>query len=261
VIRWLASLSAWVLFPLMAAIGAAVTFFFIVLVRRYVPPDVRSRAGPTAAVTLQVLATMYAILVAFVVVDEYTQLRAAQTQISDKAAALSTLFENSRAFPTPEGDLVRTRTLDYARAFTRVTIPHLGEEASPDATTDRALESLFHAIQGVEPSTQSERAAYDAMLSSVDSIVHTRSELVSAAKSTVPLTLLVLLFVIGLMVMAVAAQLDTRHHRSHVLLMSALALVVWMTLALVVSLDYPFNGVIRVSDAPVREFVQFRSAR
>jgi hypothetical protein len=36
---------------------------------------------------------------------------------------------------------------------------------------------------------------------------------------------------------------------------------VWMTLALLVSLDYPFSGIIKVSDAPVREFVQFRSAR
>jgi hypothetical protein len=261
VIRWLASLNGWVLFPLMGAIWAAITFLFIVLVRRYVPADVRSRAGPTAAVTLQVLATMYAILIAFVIVDEYTQLRSAQSEVSDKAAALSTLFENSRAFPTPQGDLVRTRTLDYARAFVGVTVPHLGEEATPDARTDRAVEQMFHAVQGIEPKSQSERSAYNAMLSSLDSIVHTRSALVSAAKSTVPATLIVILFVIGLTVMAVAAPLDTRHHRSHVLLLSALALVVSMTLALVVTLDYPFNGIIRVSDAPVREFVQFRSAR
>src|SRR5689334_23264878 len=138
-IRWLASLNGWVLFPVMGALWAGVTFLFIVLVRRYVPADVRSRAGPTAAVTLQVLATMYAILIAFVIVDEYTQLRSAQSEISDKAAALSTLFENSRAFPTPEGDLVRAKTLDYARAFTAVTVPHLGQEATPDARTDRAV--------------------------------------------------------------------------------------------------------------------------
>ncbi len=260
-LRWIADLRAWALFPLMAAVGAAITLLFNTLVRRYVPDDVRSRAGPTAAVTLQVLATMYAILIAFVIVDEYTQLRSAQAQVSDKAAALSTLFENSRAFPTPEGDLVRTRTLDYARAFTTHTVPHLGDEASPDAFTDHKLEAIFHAVQGIEPSSQSEKAAYDSMLASLDSVVRTRSDLVGSAKSTVPLTLLVLLFVIGLTVMAVAAPLDTRHRRSHVLLLFSLALVVWMTLALVVSLDYPFNGIIKVSDAPVSDFVRFRSAR
>jgi hypothetical protein len=245
----------------MAAVGLGITFLFIWLVRRYIPDDVRSRAGPTAAVTLQVLATIYAILIAFVIVDEYSQLRAAQQQVADKAAALSTLFENSRAFPTSEGDLVRARTLTYARAFTRITIPHLGDSSTPDGTTDHDLEGIFHAIQHLEPTSESQKAAYDGMLSSLDSVVHTRSALVTASKSTVPLTLLVLLFVIGLTVMAVAATLDTRHHRSHVLLLSSLSLVIWLTLALVVSLDYPFNGVIRVTDEPIKQFVEFRTAR
>ncbi len=231
------------------------------LVRRYVPEDVRHRAGATAAVTLQVLATIYAILIAFVIVDEYTPLQSAQSEISDKAAALSTLFENSRAFPTPEGDVVRARTLDYARDLHPITIPHLGDEATPDATTERLLEDLFAAVQGIEPTTQSQKTAYDAMISSLDSIVRSRSNLVGAAKSTVPLTLLVLLFVIALTVMAVAAMLDTQHHRSHVCCSPRSHWWSWLTLALVVSLDYPFNGIIKVSDSPVREFVRFRSAR
>jgi hypothetical protein len=261
VLRWLADLPAWVLFPLFAAIGLAITLFFNWLVRRYVSDDVRSRAGPTAAVTLQVLATMFAILIAFVIVDEYTTLRDAQSQVSNKAAALSTLFENSRAFPTPEGDLLRTRTLDYARAFSSHTVPHLGTDSSPDAFTDAKLEAIFRAVQRIEPRSESEKVAYNAMLASLDTIVRTRTSLVGSSKSTVPLTLLVILFIIGLTVMAVAAPLDTRHRRSHVLLLFSLALVVWMTLALVVSLDYPFNGIIKVSDAPVADFVQFRSAR
>jgi hypothetical protein len=211
VLRWLADLPAWVLFPVVVAIGVAITTFFIFLVRRYVPDEVRSRVGPTAAVTLQVLATMYAILIAFVIVDEYGQLRSAQNEVSDKAAALSTLFENSRAFPTPEGDLVRARTLDYARSFSEHTMPHLGDEASPDAFTDTKLEQVFKAVQGIEPKTESEKGAYNGMLSALDAVVHTRSDLVGSAKSTVPVTLLVLLFLIGITVMAVAASLDTRH--------------------------------------------------
>ncbi len=260
-VRWFASLPAWALFPIFAAIGAAITLGFNTLVRRYVGEDVRSRAGATAAVTLQVVATIYAILIAFVIVDEYTSLQSAQSEMSDKAAALSTLFANSNAFPQPEGDVVRERTLEYARTFVDQAVPHLEDTATPDAATEAALQRLFTAVQRIEPTMQSQRTAYDAMITSLDSIVHTRSNLVDAAKASVPHTLLVLLIVIGLTVMAVAATLDTRHRTSHLLLLSALALVIWMTLALVVSLDYPFNGIIRVSDAPVREFVQFRSAR
>jgi hypothetical protein len=61
--------------------------------------------------------------------------------------------------------------------------------------------------------------------------------------------------------MAVAALLDTLHRGSHLFILSALALVIWLTIALVVSLDYPFSGLIRVTDRPIREFVLFRAAR
>ena len=59
-----------------------------------------------------------------------------------------------------------------------------------------------------------------------------------------------LLVVIGLVVMAVATFLDTRHRKSHLFILSALALVIWLTIALVITLDYPFSGLIRVTDDP-----------
>jgi hypothetical protein len=49
--------------------------------------------------------------------------------------------------------------------------------------------------------------------------------------------------------------LDTEHRASHLFMVSALALVIWVTLALLVGLDYPFNGVIRVTDAPLHDFL------
>ena len=116
-------------------------------------------------------------------------------------------------------------------------------------------------LQAVEPKNQSDQAAYNATVRALDGIVGTRAELLDSARATVPDTLLILLFIIGLIVMGVATLLDTQHRSSHLVILSALALVIWLTLALVVSLDYAFGGVIRVSDGPLREFVEFRAAR
>ena len=66
-----------------------------------------------------------------------------------------------------------------------------------------------------------------------------------------PDTLFWLLVVIGLTVMAVADACSTPDIAAPTCFMlSALALVIWLTLALVVSIDYPFSGIIRVTDAP-----------
>lgn len=260
-IRDLGSLPAIVLFTLFGVIGIAITLVFDAIMRRCVKPETRERASSTASVTLQVTATIYAILIAFVIVDAYTQIRSTQAQISAKAANLSVIFENSRALPDPEAAEVRDAAIGYARSVITAGIPKLEQTGEPDTLSDKNLEELFRAVRQIEPSSESERSAYTATLNALDNVVSTREQLINSSNATIPSSLLGLLFVIGFTVMAVATLLDTRHRKSHLFILSALALVIWLTLALVVSLDYPFSGTIRVTDTPLREFVQFRAAR
>ena len=92
-------------------------------------------------------------------------------------------------------------------------------------------------------------------------MVATKAELIAAARPAVPATLIWMLFGVGVGVgvgfgvMAIATMLDTKHQRSHLFMVSTLGIVIWVTFALVVSLDYPFGGIIRVSDEPIRFFL------
>jgi Protein of unknown function (DUF4239) len=261
VIHWLASLPAGLIFIVFAAIAIGITFLFDIIMRKFVPPEVRERASATASVTLQVTATIYAILIAFVIVDAYSQLRDTQSTISGKASGLAVVDENSRDIPNPAGEEIRRVTLGYARAVVRRGIPSLEDTSKPDRHTDEALETIFRTAQRYEPQSESQRAAYESLIRGLDQVVETRAKLLDSARATIPVTLLVLLVVIGLVVMAVATFLDTRHRKSHLFILSALALVIWLTIALVITLDYPFSGLIHVTDDPLREFIRFRAAR
>lgn len=260
-IRWLASLPALALFPLLAAIGIALTIVIDVVRRRVVAPETRERASATASVTLQATATIYAILIAFVIVDAYTQLRDAQEQISTKVSALSTLYENSRALPESEADAVRKATVGYARAVVDRALPRLEDTAEPELRTTRALGRLYARVQAIEPTTPSETVAYEAMVAGLNQIESTREQLINSARATIPPALFWLLVGIGLIVMCIASMLDTGHRRSHLFILSGLALVIWLTIALVLSMDYPFSGVIQVTDQPIREFLDVPIAR
>jgi hypothetical protein len=254
-IRWLAGRPAYVLFPIFIAAGLIVTYVLDMLVRRYVAPDTRERATHTAGVMLQVIATIYAILIAFVIVDEYTRLNDTQSQVSSKAAALAVIDANSRDFPSSDQLRVQAATRHYARVSIRSEIPRLRHDAKPDLSTDHALDRVFRAVQATEPTSVAERAAYDASLRALDEVVRTKSELIDAARPAVPTTLFWMLFVVGLAVMGIATLLDTRHRKSHLFIVSTLGLVIWVTFALVVSLDFPFGGIIRVTDAPLHDFI------
>jgi hypothetical protein len=261
-VTWIGSLPAWVLFPLF---GAGALLFTVAidgfLRRRLVPVSVRQTAGPTAATTLQALATIYAVLVAFVIVDEYGQLRSAQAQVSDKAAQLSVIFENSRNLPPPEGLAIRQAVLTYARLDLRVGLPSLARSSKPSPVIDAALEDIYRVVSRIEPTTESARAAYEQILNSLAQVAQTRSNLTNSTKSTIPTSLFVILVVLAAAVLGVSTLMDTRHRRSHLLILAALVTGVAITLALAAALDYPFRGFIHIDTSPLSQFVNVRAAR
>lgn len=254
-LHWLAGRPAYVLFPMFVVIGVALTYALDVAVRRYVPPETRERATHTAGVMLQVIATIYAILIAFVIVDEYTRISDTQAQVSSKAAALAVIDANSFDLPRSDGARIQEATVAYARVALRSEIPRLRSDADRDPKADRSVARLFLAVQASDPETPSEQAAYEASLRALDEVVLTKAELIDSARPAVPPTLIWMLFGVGLGVMAISTLLDTKHRRSHLFIVGTLGIVIWVTFALVVSLDYPFGGIIRVTDEPIRFFL------
>ena len=249
------------LFLTFAAVGVTFNLVLDAVMRRVVSPEVRHRAGPTAAVTVQVLATIYAVLVAFVIVNQYSQLRAANEQVAAKAADLSAMYENSRIFPPTEGGELRRAITSYTRTVVDRSFPKLAESARPDRIGDVRLERIFSTLHTIQPATVEETAAYNKTLDLLDGVVETRARLVNASGETVPWPLVFMLGIMGLSVIVVSTVLDTQHRRAHLMILTALALLVSLTLALVVSLNLPFDGILPISDAPLRNFLQFRAAR
>src|ERR1700674_1749114 len=158
---WLGSLPSWAIFPLFAV----ATLLFTVTIdgilrRRFISDEVRSKASPTAATTIQALATIYAVLVAFVIIDEYSQLRYAQSQVATKAAELSVIFENSRNLAPASGVRVRDAAISYARTEARVGLPDLVRTSKPSAQSDDALRNIYRVVSTIEPQTESGQLAY-----------------------------------------------------------------------------------------------------
>jgi hypothetical protein len=248
------------LFVTFAVVGVGFNLALDAVMRRFVSAEVRGRCGPTAAVTVQVLATIYAVLVAFVIVTEYSQLRSANDQVAAKAANLTAMSENSHVFPPAEGDSLRAAINGYARAVVDHGFPELAQTGEPEALTNRKLDDMFGALRRIHPANPEENAAYTQTLERLDGVAETKARIVTSAGETVPWPLVVLLTIMGVSVLTVSTVLDTRHRRSHLLILSALALLVSLTLALVVSLNYPFDGILPISDTPIRQFLGLRAA-
>jgi hypothetical protein len=169
------------------------------------------------------------------------------------------MYENSRIFPTAEGDELRRSIAAYTQTVVDRSFPELAETARPDRRGDEQLEQMFSTLRNIHPATPDESAAYSKTLDLLDGVVETRARLVNASGETVPWPLVFLLAIMGFSVIVVSTVLDTQHRAAHLLILTALALLVSLTLALVVSLNYPFDGILPISDEPLRNFLQFRA--
>ncbi|HSO96099.1 MAG TPA: DUF4239 domain-containing protein [Acidimicrobiia bacterium] len=259
---WLGSLPAWEIFPLFAVLTLLLTVVIDTALRRQIlTDDVRTKASPTAATTLQALATIYAVLVAFVIVDEYTQLRDTQSQVATKAADLGVVFENSRNLKPADAARIQAATVQYARVTVSQGIPELVQSSKPSPQSDTALEGIYRVVATIEPTSESGKVAYQQILTALAGVSQTRTNLINAAKASIPSSLFFILAVLAIAVLAVGTMMDTRHRRSHLLILAALALGLSMTLALVAALDYPFRGFIHIDTGPITQFIQVRAAR
>jgi hypothetical protein len=259
-VTWLGSLPAWAIFPLFAVAALLLTVALDGILRRHLLPiEARNRAGPTAATTLQALATIYAVLVAFVIVDEYNQFRSAQSYVSNQAAQLSVVTENSRNLPNAEGAPIRAAAIAYANEVVRVGLPEIERHAQPSIVTDRAFERVFAVVNAIEPTAESDKAAYSQILVALGNIAENRTNIVNSAHASIPSPLIVILAVLVIATLAVATLMDTRHRRAHLFILAMLAIALSMTLALVAALDYPYRGFIRIDGSPITSFVHDRA--
>ncbi len=253
--EWLAELPSVVLFAGLAAIGIGLTVAVDFVFRRRLKDRTRTEAGRTAAIMLGVLANIYAVLIAFVIVQGWANLQEAQTFVDSQATALSEIRENSQVLGGADAAPIDAAARAYARSVIRHDFPAMEDHGRRSPETTIALQHLFSAVRGVTPKGPAQSAFYNGTVQRLDTIVVARQAAVTASDGSLPAPLYLLLGLGGVVVVGLACVLDSKHRRSHVIIVCSISVVLAFMLAIVVSFDHPFTGSIAVSDRPLREFL------
>lgn len=259
--RWLAELPSFVLFVGFALIGITITLVMDAFFRRRMEDKTRTEAGRTAAIMLGVLANIYAVLFAFVIVQGWSNVQEAQTFVDAQATALTEIHENTELLDPSDAAPIDKALDAYARSVLRHDFPSMESDGHRSPVTTQALENLFAAVRAVEPEGAAQVAFYNQTVERLDDIVSARQASVTASDGSLPAPLYVLLALGGIVVIALACVLDSKHRRSHITIVCSIAVVIAFMLAIVVSFDHPFTGSIAVSDRPIREFLASPSTR
>ena len=238
----------------MLIVGASVALAHVGLhvVRRKVPLAVLKSHHEVAGFIIGVVGAIYAVLLAFVMVAVWDQFEDSNATVAREANQLRDLARMAQGFEPP----VQERALESMRAYARFTTedewPAMARgEASQQAET--AFGQLWQTYREIELKTPRENALYAESLDRLNELGDSRRLRLHASRNDVPLIVRILLWGGGLMTLCFTYFFGLENIRSQALMTAALASVLSFSLFLIIALDNPFHGSVRVSPEPLQQ--------
>ncbi len=221
------------------------------LVHRYVPVEVRERQNVVAGVIYAMLGSLYAILLAYVVIVVWEQFNATSRLVEQEATDLANIYNWVDAFPDPS----RAQAQDVIRNYTDTVIneewPLLAQRTSSPHAEELAHD-LQMALTELPITTPAERVLADHALTEYQDFSTVRQMRVFEAAVGVHPLLWVML-IAGAVLTIGFTYLFGVNVRGHVAMIALLTVVVGGTLFMIYATNYPFSGDVHVSSKALSE--------
>lgn len=244
------SVDSWVLVGGSAALFGGVAVATRLVAHRTLADDDRTKVLAIVGPLTPALAALFAVMVAFTVVNEAGYLRAAQSAAGSEASAAGRLAWAATSPGVDDGP-IQTALVSYLRAITGPEWSGTFESDPVDGTVTRRLQQLEAVTRDAATRPGLTSAVSAELLAALDGITVARRDRLSEASRGIPGAYLGLLVVAGLaLVVNVALLTLWWGHRGLVLVMGVAA-VVALALALLIGISAPFAGALTVDHTAI----------
>jgi hypothetical protein len=220
-----------------------------VLVKRFLSAWRAERSSQTIAGITAMVMTMFAVLVAFVIVNLYSSYDSAANNVALEATSSADLVRDAGNFSPAARSRIDHAVAQYVAAV-RLREFHSLRHGDADPRTGQLLDNMFRAVQSYEPTSNAQQSFYHAALDQLHAIADERESRIQAADTAIPDPLLYLLILLAVLTLASALVIETHHGGLNVAVVVVLAVVVSAGLFTALILQYPFSGSIAVSSDP-----------
>lgn len=248
------STPSWLLVVASAGFFAAVVVTTRLLAHRTLGDDDRTKVLAIVGPLTPALAALFAVMVAFTVVNEAGYLRAAQSAAGTEASAAGRLAWAATS-PGVDGVPVQRALSAYLRAITGPEWTGTFESDPVDGTVARRLRRLEALTRAQATRPGASNAVSAELLAALDAVTVARRDRLSEASRGIPLAYLGLLVVAGLALVVNVALLTLWWGHRGLLLVVGVATLVALTLALLIGISAPFAGALTVDHAAIDRVV------
>ncbi|MCA9817038.1 MAG: DUF4239 domain-containing protein [Cyanobacteria bacterium HKST-UBA01] len=213
--------------------------------RKITHADTLKEHNQVADPMLQVIGTLYAVLLGLLVVQSMETFQKARLNVESEAVALADTFRLSTALPPKLRDSLQDSCLDYAKAV----VEEEWDDMQREETCDRAWESIdkmWWDIISYEPTTVREQYVYPELLAAAKSLNdHRRSRLVTSRTWVSPI-LWVVLITGAISVITFTYSFGINSMKAQIFMTSLVALTLSLNIYLWSIYNNPFYGLLRV---------------
>jgi hypothetical protein len=227
---------------LVVVIAAGLSITALLLVRRHAPDGSYFHDGDRASGFFGVLATGFAILLGLIVVLAFTSYDDSRTGGETEALTLGQQFEVAQLLPPGPGRRLAGQLICYGRSVVGQEWPRMQAGTQGDTVNPWGA-ALFTTLQGVEPRTPSEQAAYPKWLDLRLDRETARNTRIHGADGVIPTPLWIVLYVIAALILGFMMFFADSGERAIVQASEVGTVVVVMvsTLLVIRFLDHPYQ--------------------
>ena len=213
----------------------------------------RSRSAAEVVLGVSAMAmTLFALVLAFVVVNLYSDYTTASGDVTDEANALGAVVQDARAFPAPDRRSINRAVATYVREVRTREFKALADGEHDPVADARAL-AIVAAVQAYEPRTATQTTFYGAAADQLNVFLGERDNRVAKAGTEIPAPLLGLLIFLAITTITVSLFIQTHRPSVDTALVVVVSVIVGSGLLTALILQYPYSGAIAVKSDPLTE--------
>lgn len=247
---FLASLPLWVSAPLVVGLTTLLAMLGPILVRRNISLERLTTNNEVAGFKFAVLGVIYAVMVGFAVIVVWQRFDDAEGAVRQEAGAVAALFRLSNGLPIEPRAQIRDRLTGYVATAINQDWPAMSRADISSAVTT-ALTELYGAVMGVSSASPRDVAVMAEMFHQLDQLTQGRRRRLSLASGILPSVLWLALIVGAVVTLGFTFFFGASSLRAQTLMTGLLALTIFLGLFVVVVIDHPFTGPVRVGAEPL----------
>lgn len=228
------------------------TFVSALLLHRRFPTLEQGAHNPTIGLLHSIFSAIYGIILAFVIVNLWTQLETTRTVVATEATDLAQMVRDIRAFPPERRNRIDDAIGEYVHAVVEDQWPLMKQGRAQYTATASKLDRIYAELQAYEPGNATQVAFYEQTLDSLNDMVSQRRARLAQSSQQLPLLLQTLVFGGALIVLATTCLIGCQRKSVQRLFLCSVTVLIGFSLLLVIVLDYPFSGDFSIGPGPYK---------